>query len=118
MPNDFLPASQSQLKKWARLLEAKFRREDGLFMAEGVKVVEELLKSDWQAEALLVLPEKISYWEKCIARAAGRIPVYQLTRSEWKKLSRDKEPEGLIAIVKIKSSPRFPLFSSPPKAMF
>jgi TrmH family RNA methyltransferase len=110
MPNDFLPASQNQLKKWARLLEAKFRREDGLFMAEGVKVVEELLKSDWQAEALLVLPEKISYWEKCIARAAGRIPVYQLTRSEWKKLSRDKEPEGLIAIVKNKEQPALSSF--------
>lgn len=110
MPNDFPRASQSQLKKWARLLEAKFRREDGLFMAEGVKVAEELLKSDWQAETLLVLPEKISYWEKCIARASGRIPVYQLTRSEWKKISQDKEPEGLMAIVKSKEPPALSSF--------
>ncbi len=60
MQSDFPRASQNQLKKWARLADAKFRREDGLFLAEGVKVVEELLKSDWQVEAILVLPEKIS----------------------------------------------------------
>lgn len=110
MQDDFPEPSKNQLKKWARLLEAKFRREDGLFIAEGVKVVEELLKSDWQTEALLVLPEKISYWGKCIARAAGRIPVCRLTHSEWKKLSRDKEPEGLIAIVKSKEPPALSLF--------
>ncbi len=34
-----------------------------------------------------------------------KIPVYQLTRSEWKKLSQDKEPEGIIAIVKNKEQP-------------
>ncbi len=46
-------ASQNQLKRWASLQNTKFRREEGLFLAEGVKVVEELLKSDRQAEALL-----------------------------------------------------------------
>ena len=105
MQSEFSNTSQNQLKKWARFADAKFRREDGLFLAEGVKVVEELFKSDWQVEAILVLPEKISYWEKLIASAKDQSPVYQLTRSEWKKLSQDKEPEGIIAIVKQKEQP-------------
>lgn len=105
MQSDFSSASQNQLKNWARLADAKFRRADGLFLAEGVKVVEELLISDWRVEAILVLPEKIKYWEKLIARWQDKLPVYQLTRSEWKKLSQDKEPEGIMAVVHIKSEP-------------
>lgn len=100
-------ASQNQLKKWGKLTEAKYRREDGLFLAEGVKVVGELLKSNWRTEAILTLPEKISYWEKLIVSTEGRIPVYQLKRSDWNKLSQDKEPEGAIAIVQNKKQPSF-----------
>jgi len=101
----FPSASQNQLKKWLRLTDAKFRREDGLFLAEGVKVVEEVLKSDWLLEAILVLPEKIQYWEKLIRSEQDKIPVSQLTRPELKKLSQDKEPEGIIAIVKNREQP-------------
>ncbi len=100
-------ASQNQLKKWMKLTETKDRREDGLFLAEGVKVVGELLKSSWRTEAILALPEKISYWEKLIASTEGRIPVYQLKRSEWQKISQDKEPEGVIAIVQNKKQTSF-----------
>jgi RNA methyltransferase, TrmH family len=107
MKNDLLSASQNQLKRWTRLSEVKFRRDDGLFLAEGIKVVEELLKSDWQIEAILVLPEKIRHWEELIEPLKDHHPVYQLTRSEWKKLSQDKEPEGLIAIVKNKEQLSF-----------
>lgn len=105
MQSDFPHASQNQLKKWARLADAKSRREDGLLLAEGVKVVEELLRSDWQAEAILVLPEKLQYWEKLITPAQDKVAVYQLTRSEWKKLSQDKEPEGIMAVVKVRPEP-------------
>ena len=105
MQSEFSNASKNHLKKWARFADAKYRREYGLFLAEGVKVVEELFKSDWQVEAILVLPEKISYWEKLIASAKDQSSVHQLTRFEWKKLSQDKEPEGIIAIVKQKEQP-------------
>lgn len=103
MPTDLAPASQNQLKKWTRLLQGKFRQEDGQFMAEGVKVVEELLQSDWALAAIVVLPEKMPYWEKL--RFPDRIPVYQLSRSDFKKLSQDKEPEGILAIVNSKDQP-------------
>ncbi|MRR16540.1 MAG: RNA methyltransferase [Deltaproteobacteria bacterium] len=108
MKNDLPSASQNQLKRWARLSDAKFRRDDGSFLAEGIKVVEELLKSAWPIEALLVLPEKNRYWEELVGPVKDRHPVYPLTRSQWKKLSQDKEPEGLIAIVKNKKPPSFP----------
>jgi len=107
MQTGFLNASQAQLKKWARLADAKARQEEGLFLAEGVKVVEELLASDWQMKALLIMPEKIKYWEGLALPTAEDIPVYQLTRSQWQKIGQDREPEGIMAVTTIKQAPDF-----------
>ncbi len=103
MPSHFAEASKQQLKGWTRLTHAKFRQADGLFLAEGVKVVEELFKSAWQVEALLTLPEKTAHWQELLSgrqQTPSSFPVYSITYSEFKKLSQDKEPEGLIAVVK------------------
>ena len=105
MKAEFLNISQAQLKRWARLDDAKFRHAEGIFLAEGVKIVEELLSSDWQVEAILVLPEKIKYWEGLVDKAGSNIPIYQITGSQWKKLSQDKEPEGIMAVVQIRPEP-------------
>jgi len=83
MQTEFLTPSQIQLKKWARLDDRKIRQEEDIFLAEGVKVVEELLKSDWQIKALLVIPEKLKYWEKLAFPVD--IPIYRLNRSQWEK---------------------------------
>jgi RNA methyltransferase, TrmH family len=101
MKNEFLNISQIQLKRWARLDDNKFRHAEGIFLAEGVKVVEELLSSVWQIEAILVLPEKIKHWEKLTTKISPNISVYELKLAEWKKLSQDKEPEGIMAIAAI-----------------
>lgn len=107
MQNGFLTPSQIQLKKWARLDDAKVRREEGVFLAEGVKVVEELLKSDWQIKALLVMPEKIKFWQTLAFPREGEIPAYQLKRTQWEKIGQDREPEGIMALVEMKRAPEF-----------
>jgi len=99
---EFLDISQAQLKRWARLDDAKTRREENLFLAEGVKVVEELLASNWQIKALLIMPEKIKYWERLSLPKDNDIPYYQLTRSQWEKIGQDRESEGIMALVGIK----------------
>ena len=105
MQSDLPCVSQNQLRKWSKLAEVKYRRDYGLFIAEGAKVVEELLKSDWQVEAVLLLPEKILHWERLFEQIKGKFPVYRLKIQEWKKLSQDKEPEGIIAIVRNRKMP-------------
>jgi RNA methyltransferase, TrmH family len=105
MQTEFLNASQAQLKRWARLNDAKARQEENLFLAEGVKVVEELLVSDWQIKELLVMPEKIKHWDKLKFPIDQNIPVYQLTRSQWEKIGQDREPEGIMAVVAMKAMP-------------
>lgn len=105
MKIDYQDISQSQLKKWAKLADAKARQESGIFLAEGIKVVEELLASPWQAKALLFMPEKIKYWENLRLPAGKNIPVYRLTRAQWQKIGQDREPEGIMAVVEIKPPP-------------
>jgi TrmH family RNA methyltransferase len=108
MQTEYLNASQAQLKKWARLDDTRVRQEEGIFLAEGIKVVEELLTSDWQIKAILVMPEKIQYWENLALPASKDIPIYQLTRSQWQKIGQDREPEGIMAVAAIKRAPDFP----------
>lgn len=105
MQTNFLNPSQVQLKKWARLDDAKVRHEEGVFLAEGVKVVEELLRSDWSIKALLVMPEKIKFWQKLDLLREGDIPAYQLKRAQWEKIGQDREPEGIMALVEMKKAP-------------
>ncbi|HDS05786.1 MAG TPA: RNA methyltransferase, partial [Deltaproteobacteria bacterium] len=94
--------SQAQLKKWARLNDAKARREEGIFLAEGVKVVDEMLESDWEVNAMLIMPDKIKNRENLPFGSGNKFPVYQLSRSQWQKIGQDREPEGIMAVARIK----------------
>lgn len=105
METDSAVPSQARMKKWARLADSKFRREEGLFTAEGIKVVEELLSSHWQVSAVLLLAEKRKYWDKIILKVPADIPRYELSRAQWQKISQDKEPEGIMALVSLPREP-------------
>lgn len=99
--------SQTKFARFAKLLQSKYRHENRLFLAEGVKVVRDLLRSNTKAEALLVLPDKDKNWKELMDVAEKNIPIYALTKSQWQKLSQDKEPEGIMAVAEIE--PRKPL---------
>jgi RNA methyltransferase, TrmH family len=106
MNNNILLPSQAQIKKWAKLSSPKFCRYEGMFPAEGVKVVEELFSSTWTVTAILLLPDKRKYWEETISKAAMAVPVYEINRTQWQKLSQDKEPEGIMALVARPAEPK------------
>jgi TrmH family RNA methyltransferase len=96
----YLKPSKGQLKYWAGLGHGKIRRREGRFLAEGDKVVREALRSGREIDAFLFRRD----------RAASRFPdmaektVYELTGAEWKKISQDKESEGIAALMPV---PRF-----------
>ena len=90
--------SKSQIKRWAKLTMEKYRRSEGLFPAEGGKVVAELLKSGRPLEALLVHEEKIGRWEALLARAPAGVGIFRLGAREWEALSQDGSPEGVMAV--------------------
>lgn len=101
-----LKPTRQQLTSWSKLNMAKFRHREGLFLAEGVKVVQELLKSAYDTAALLILEEKKEHLGAFLSILPD-IEIYSLKKSEWKRLSQDKEPEGIMALARV---PRFEKF--------
>jgi TrmH family RNA methyltransferase len=91
----------SQLKLWKKLSQAKYRHQEGLFLAEGHKVVQGLLNSKWSTKAILVMKRKSSEWNTFLSTIPQRIDVYGLSEREWDTLSQDKEPEGVMAVVAV-----------------
>ncbi len=95
---------KSQLKLWEKLGQVKYRHQEGLFLAEGFKVVRELLQSDWESRAILVTEKKAAYWKDFLYSIPEGIDVYELTETEWARLSQDKAPEGIAALAAIPRS--------------
>ncbi len=90
--------SRSQLKLWGELRRAEARREAGILLAEGFKVVEELLKSSAEVRAVLVMEEKRQQWTGFLSGLPEHIELYALTAVQWRRLSQDKNPEGIMAV--------------------
>jgi len=88
-----------QLKGWKKLTMEKYRRREGLFLAEGRKVVQELLRSDRPLQSLLVCEGKDNRWADLISGAPIRTGIYRLSAGEWEGLSQDAAPEGVMAVV-------------------
>jgi TrmH family RNA methyltransferase len=100
-----LKPSKSELKLWLSLEQAKVRKQKNLFLAEGVKVVEELLQSEWTARVLLILSGREDRFTDILSAVSGKIEVYRLNEKEWSRLSQDKSPEGIMAVA---SAPAMP----------
>ncbi len=89
---------RSQLAFWRSLDRAAARRQTGLFLAEGRKVVTELLASRQTVQALLVSEEEEPRWASLLAAVPEKTEVYCLSARQWHSLSQDKNPEGIMAV--------------------
>jgi TrmH family RNA methyltransferase len=90
--------SGSQLKRWEKLTTEKHRRREGLFLAEGGKVVGELLRSGRPVEAVLVSAERAGRQGEILAGVPAGTPIFRIPDREWATLSQDPSPEGLMAV--------------------
>ncbi|MEM6654098.1 MAG: RNA methyltransferase [Pseudomonadota bacterium] len=101
---DQITSSSNPLIKQLRSLERKKgRNETGLFLAEGVRLVEQALARDWQVETLIVSNAGLSRpyimpLAKRIKTAGGR--VIQVPDRLAKTLARKDNPQAVIAAIK------------------
>ena len=105
LPSPLSRPSKTELAGWTKLDTGKGRRRAGMFIAEGQKVVSELLNSPRHTAALLCLGEKERIWKplavRYLAGSSGMERLYLLDGGEWKRLSQDRESEGVMALVRI-----------------
>lgn len=86
--------SKNQLKLITSLQQKKYRQKQNMFIAEGVKVVNELLNSNLELESLFVV-EGYQF---------DAVPLHKLvyiTETDLKKISTLKTPNKVLAVFKI-----------------
>ncbi|CAM3745519.1 TrmH family RNA methyltransferase [Alicyclobacillus pomorum] len=91
-----------RVKAWAALKTKKGRMAHGSFLVEGMRLVEELLRSSLQVDALLwdvgsdELPEQIT--DAALERG---VPMFELSPGAFSTVSDTMTPQGVAAIAKI-----------------
>ena len=85
--------SKNQIKLIASLHQKKYRDQYGLFIAEGFKVIDELLQSDFELQGL--------YQTESLFGAIGTVEPTFITSAELKKMSALTSPNNCLAVFKI-----------------
>lgn len=88
--------SKGQIKYLQSLRMKKYRDAHGVFVAEGDKIVGELLQGDMQAEMLCALPEWLERWQGRVSEATTCLTVNQKT---LERISSSKSPNQVLAVV-------------------
>lgn len=99
------PLSKAKLKFFRSLLIKKYRQEERMFWVEGIKMYEEALKSAWKIEAIVVLsPQKEKIFAQCTFQNQL---VYIAEPADFKELTNQVNPEGLLCLVHFPDIPYF-----------
>ena len=87
---------KSTVKYIQSLGQKKFRDEEGVFIAEGPKIIEELLgAANGSIKNLYALPA----WAEDNKQLTGTIPVTTITEIELGKISQLKTPNKVLAVL-------------------
>jgi TrmH family RNA methyltransferase len=92
---------QNKIKKISSLSHGKYRKLHALFVVEGAHVVEELLKSRWEVQSLIVTYEAAE--DKGIiplikAAERRRTSVEVIPQKIFSRLSDTESPQGILAL--------------------
>ncbi|MDB5012418.1 MAG: methyltransferase [Daejeonella sp.] len=89
--------SKSQISFVKSLHQKKFRREYGLFIAEGLKLVTEFLNSDYIIETIFFTANA----SPKLLNLSHNIKLHEVSNDDLSKISTLNTPQHVIAIIKI-----------------
>ncbi len=93
--------SNRQLTTWRKLHQKKHRQKSGLFLAEGIRCVEQLLRNQRiEIEALLQAGKPD--WKP---EEGMNIPLYELRDEDFQSIVDTETPQGVAAICHIPNMP-------------
>ena len=94
------PASNNQVREWRKLLMGKYRKRNGLFLAEGTRCVEQIIKNQKvELDAIL----KGSSINLNAFENTTYAPVFELSSDDFSSISDTESPQGILAVCKIPS---------------
>ncbi len=89
--------SKSQVKDIQSLAHKKSRDEEGLFIAEGPKIIEDFL---WQGNIDIKQIYATKEWLDLNKKNTDSIETFELTEQELERISQLKTPNQVIAVIK------------------
>lgn len=98
--------SKNQLKLVNSLRLQKYRLEHGLFIAEGVKLVDEALKSNFDIYQIFATTEWISFGH--LPKNRYLVEVVEISQAELEKISALATANQVLALVKLPSGIHLP----------
>lgn len=99
--------SKNKIKSIVALHQKKFRKEEGLFIAEGEKVVNDLLISGWKVVSVIGIPDYLNE-----QNFSSDIEVIDVTSDELSRISTLSSPNSVLAIAEIPNENQAIDFSS------
>lgn len=90
--------SLSQIKYVQSLQQKKFRRQHGVFVAEGEKIVSELWHGQYKVEGLYALNDWITEHRQEIPM---EVPVLEVSNKDLERISGLKTPNKVLAVIKM-----------------
>ena len=97
--------SKNGLKYYQSLLQKKVRRDENKFFVEGIRIVEEGLKSDFKCEIIFLstsFEENNKEYLNNLVNSNFRIDI--LKEKEFEKLSETKHSQGIAAVFQKKKA--------------
>ena len=97
--------SKNELKYIQSLCQKKQRQEEGLFIAEGVKLTDELMKSNYSIKKIYALADWVEQYR-------GTVEVITVTDTELQRISSLRTPNHVLAVVEQKITEKEPVFNN------
>lgn len=96
--------SANRLKEISKLKLKKYRDETGQFLIESEKVLLEALRSEWIVKEIYITSKNLDLLYRIEDISKNRSTnIYELSEKEFAKISNEKTPTGIAALVNKKS---------------
>lgn len=89
--------SKSQISFIKSLHQKKYRKENGIFIIEGIKSIVEFLNSDYQLHSIYYTPKILA----TLPKVSANINLFEVTETELQKISTLQTPQSILALVHI-----------------
>ncbi|MCZ4222141.1 TrmH family RNA methyltransferase [Pedobacter rhodius] len=97
--------SKSQISFIKSLHQKKYRKENGLFLVEGIKSIREFIQSAYRIHTLFYVSEQYNLLPKLPAN----INLFEVNNAELSKISTLQTPQGFLAVIHLPENKLFDL---------
>ncbi len=97
-------AKNPKVMQLQKLMQKKYRDEEGLFLIEGLRFVEEALQSKADVLEIYLREDTTERYPNFAQLIPANMPVYFFTEQLFKKFTETEHPQGIAALIRKQSS--------------